>query len=61
MDDLIFIGNYQQMFENFRDIMKQQFEMIDLGLMSHFLGIEVQQMDDGIFISQKRYALDILK
>ena len=41
--------------------MKQQFEMIDLGLMSYFLGIEVQQMDDGIFISQKMYALDILK
>ena len=61
MDDLIFIGNYQQMFENFRETMKQQFEMIDLGLMSYFLGIEVQQMDDGIFISQKMYALDILK
>ena len=61
MDDLIFIGNYQQMFENFRETMQQQFEMIDLGLMSYFLGIEVQQMDDGIFISQKRYALDILK
>ena len=61
MDDLIFIGNYQQMFENFRETMKQQFEMIDLALMSYFLGIEVQQMDDGIFISQKRYALDILK
>ena len=61
MDDLIFIGNYQQMFENFRETMKQQFEMIDLGLMSYFLGIEVQQMDDGIFISQKRYALGILK
>ena len=61
MDDLIFIGNYQQMFENFRETMQQQFEMIDLGLMSYFLGIEVQQMDDGIFISQKRYALDFIK
>ena len=35
--------------------------MTDLGLMSYFLGIEVQQTDDGIFISQKNYALDILK
>ena len=35
--------------------------MTNLELMSHFLGIEVQQTDDGIFISQKMYAIDILK
>ncbi|XP_057730642.1 uncharacterized mitochondrial protein AtMg00810-like [Arachis stenosperma] len=32
-----------------------------MGLMSYFLGIEVVQRDDGIFISQKKYANDILK
>ena len=51
MDDLIFIGNYQQMFEDFREVMKQQFEMTDLGLMSYFLGIEVQQTDEDTFNS----------
>ena len=56
--DLIFIGNCQQMFEDFREVMKQQFEMTDLGLMSYFLGIEVQQIDDEIFISQNKYALN---
>ena len=35
--------------------------MIDLGLMLYFLGIEGKQIDDGIFISQKKYDLDILK
>ena len=35
--------------------------MIDLGLMSYFLGIEVQQTDDDIFISQKKYSLNIIK
>ena len=49
------------MFKDFKEAMKQQFEMIDLALMSYFLGIEVQQTDDGIFISQKSYVLDILK
>ena len=29
------------MFKDFREAMKQQFEMIDLGLMSYFLGIEI--------------------
>jgi len=35
--------------------------MTDLGLMKYFLGIEVKQSEDGIFISQERYALEILK
>ena len=60
VNDLIFIGNYQQKFEDFRETMKQQFEMTNLGLISYFLGIEVLKTNDGIFIT-KKYALDILK
>ncbi|RYR09971.1 hypothetical protein Ahy_B05g078415 isoform B [Arachis hypogaea] len=41
--------------------MIKHFKMTDMGLMSYFLGIEVVQRDDGIFISQKKYANDILK
>ncbi|XP_060201925.1 uncharacterized mitochondrial protein AtMg00810-like [Lycium barbarum] len=37
-----------------------EFEMSDLGLMHYFLGIEVVQSDDGIFISQKKYIGEIL-
>ena len=35
--------------------------MIDLGLMSYFLGMKVKQDHDGVFISQKKYAREILK
>ncbi|GMP71601.1 hypothetical protein CsSME_00029942 [Camellia sinensis var. sinensis] len=35
--------------------------MTDIGLMCHFLGIEIVQSNDGIFISQSNYAKDILK
>jgi hypothetical protein len=35
--------------------------MTDNGLMSYFLGIEVKQENDGIFISQKKYMREILK
>jgi len=35
--------------------------MTDLGLMKYFLGIEVTQSEDGIFIFQSKYAKDILK
>ncbi|XP_016185969.1 uncharacterized protein LOC107627658 [Arachis ipaensis] len=35
--------------------------MTDMGLMSYFLGIKVLRKDDEIFISQMKYANDILK
>ena len=35
--------------------------MTDIGFMAYYLGIEVKQMEDGIFISQECYAKDILK
>ena len=49
------------MIVEFREAMIRCFEMTDLGLMSYFLGIKVVQQKDGIFISQKKYASDILK
>jgi hypothetical protein len=35
--------------------------MSDNGLMSYFLGIEVKQENDGIFMSQKIYMREILE
>jgi hypothetical protein len=61
VDDLIFTGNNPAMFEAFKKRMFQEFEMTDIGLMAHFLGIEVTQSAEGIFISQSRYATEILK
>lgn len=36
------------------------FDMSDLGLMKFFLGLEVDQSTEGIFISQRRYVEDLL-
>ena len=41
--------------------MESEFEMTDLGLMKFFLDIEVQQSESGIFISQYKYASEVLK
>ncbi|KAI9165514.1 hypothetical protein LWI28_015473 [Acer negundo] len=49
------------MFEDFKRRMVKEFEMTDIGLMAHFLGIEVVQNEKGIFISQSIYAKEILK
>ena len=48
------------MMVKFKEDKIKTFEMIDLGLMHYFLGIEVVQSAAGIFITQKKYALEIL-
>ena len=59
VDDMIYTGN--MMLDEFKAAMKSEFEMTDLGLMKYFLGIEVEQSNHGICISQQKYAADILK
>lgn len=61
VDDLIYTGNDSLMFDIFKKSMMEEFEMTDLGLMHYFLGIEVVQSPSGIFISQKKYVLEILE
>ena len=38
-----------------------EFEMKDLGMMHYFLGMEVWQNAEGIFLGQWKYAVEILK
>ena len=38
-----------------------KFEMKDLGMMHYFIGMEVWQSTDGIFLGQGKYAVEILK
>ncbi|XP_016673232.1 uncharacterized mitochondrial protein AtMg00810-like [Gossypium hirsutum] len=61
VDDLIVSSNDEQMIIEFRNSMKNEFDMIDLGRMRYFPGIEVLQKSDGIFISQNKYASEVLK
>ena len=39
VDDVIFTGNDTYLIENFKTIMKEEFEMTDIGLLRYFLGI----------------------
>jgi hypothetical protein len=61
VDDLIFTGNSSSMINEFKKAMAREFEMTDIGLMAYYLGIEVKQGEDGIFISQEGYAKEVLK
>ena len=40
--------------------MKIKFEMSMMGELNYFLGLQVKQLDDGIFISQINYEKDML-
>lgn len=61
VDDLIFISSNIKMFDKCKKKMAQEFEMTDLGLMTYYLGSEVKQGEESIFISQKAYAEKVLK
>ena len=49
------------MFKEVKRKMTKKIEMADWGLMTYYLGIEVKQGEEGIFLSQKTYAEEILK
>jgi hypothetical protein len=51
VDDLIYTGNDGKMFQEFKNSMKVEFGMTNLGMMCYFLGIEVVQSSAGIFIT----------
>ena len=53
VDDLIFTRNNSAMFSYFKKSMIDEFEMSDLCKMHYFLGFEVVQSDDGIFVPKK--------
>ncbi|PRQ54239.1 putative RNA-directed DNA polymerase [Rosa chinensis] len=58
--DLIFTSNNEDMFVKFKQSMMKEFAMTDLGKMKYFLGVEVIQNEQGIFINQKKYANEVL-
>lgn len=60
VDDLIYTSSSDLLVEEFSKAMMTEFEMTDLGLLKYFLGIEVTQMNDGIFISQERYFSNMI-
>ncbi|KAH9679872.1 hypothetical protein KPL71_026314 [Citrus sinensis] len=61
VDDLIFTGSDPSLFEELKRVMIKEFEMTNIGLMTYYLGIEVKQKEECIFISQESDAKEILK
>ncbi|GJS58046.1 ribonuclease H-like domain-containing protein [Tanacetum coccineum] len=61
VDDIIFGSNKKSLCTEFESFMHKKFQMSSIGELTFFLGLQVMQRDDGIFISQDKYVADKLK
>jgi hypothetical protein len=61
VDDLILTGSDSKILNHVKTSLKKKFEMTDLGFLHYFLGLQVLQTNEEIFISQSKYACDLLR
>nr|GEY34868.1 hypothetical protein [Tanacetum cinerariifolium] len=60
MDDIIFGSTKKAWYDEFDALMKGEFQISAMGELTFFLGLQVQQRPDGVFISQDKYVQEIL-
>jgi hypothetical protein len=61
VDDIIFGSTNEDYCKEFGELMSMEFEMSMIGELTFFLGFQVKQMRERIFISQEKYTKDPLK
>ncbi|GJZ29094.1 uncharacterized mitochondrial protein-like protein [Tanacetum coccineum] len=61
VDDIIFGSTKKELCLAFEKLMHEKFQMSSIGELTFFLGLQVKQKKDGIFISQDKYVEEILK
>jgi hypothetical protein len=61
VDDIIFGCNKDPLVQWFASAMESEFEMSMLGELSFFLGLQITQRSEGMFISQEKYLREMLK
>lgn len=60
VDDLIITGSSLEVIEEFKGYLSSCFHMKSLGVLKYFLGIEVARTPAGIYLCQRKYAMDII-
>nr|GEU40991.1 copia protein [Tanacetum cinerariifolium] len=61
VNDIIFGSTKKSLCIEFKGLMHKKFQMSSMRELTFFLGLQVMQRDDEIFISQDKYVADILK
>lgn len=60
VDDIILTGDNSELLTSFIDVLSTEFRMKDLGPLHYFLGIEACHGFDGLYLTQSKYARDLL-
>ncbi|KAJ9555222.1 hypothetical protein OSB04_009836 [Centaurea solstitialis] len=61
VDDIIFGSTRDDMCKEFEELMHKKFKMSSMGELTFFLGLQVKQKTDGIFINQSKYVASMLQ
>nr|GEU85440.1 putative ribonuclease H-like domain-containing protein [Tanacetum cinerariifolium] len=61
VDDIIFGSTKRSLSTELEQLMHKRFQMSFMGELTFFLGLQVEQRKEGIFLSQDKYVSDILK
>ncbi|CAM8968867.1 unnamed protein product [Rhodiola kirilowii] len=61
VDDIVFGSNTQKLVDQFVEQMQKEFKMNMVGEMNYFFRLQVIQKEDVIFISQSKYAKNLIK
>ncbi|XP_058726396.1 secreted RxLR effector protein 161-like [Vicia villosa] len=61
VNDIVFGGMSNKMVQLFVLQIQSEFEMSFVGELTYFLGLPIKQMEDSIFLSQSKYAKNIVK
>ncbi|GKE91836.1 putative ribonuclease H-like domain-containing protein, partial [Tanacetum coccineum] len=61
VDDIIFGSTKKSLYVEFEGLMHKRFQMSSMRELTFFLGLQVQQKEDGVFISQNKNVAKILK
>ena len=59
VDDIILTGD-EKLITSCKEDLAREFEMKDMGLLHYFLGLEIWKRDGEPFVSQGKYAKEIL-
>ena len=60
VDDIIITGDDMAGISSLKSFLHDQFHTKDLGMLKHFLDVEVMRSKRRIFLSQRKYVLDLL-
>ncbi|GJW46951.1 ribonuclease H-like domain-containing protein [Tanacetum coccineum] len=61
VDDIVLTASFEHLLQQIIHSLHQEFSMTDLGSLNYFLGISVTRNSSGMFLSQRKYATEILE